>query len=160
MAGPVTRAQLHARLVEALEAMPVEYQGTDFRHADADTWHVVFDSFESGPGLAPAHRAHMSLGVEWRRARRSDEAQRKGRDGLAVIECVVYVQLEYRQGHELTDYRAALDAADLVASTLEGGWHGGAANVDVDTDWDPRWLEGEALMVTPVSCTIRHERMV
>lgn len=161
MAGPVTRAQLHQRLCEALEAMPTTYQETDLRHSDADTWKVVFDSVGgSGVELAPMHRAHMSLGVEWTRARRSSAAQRQNRDALAEIDCTVYVQVEYRPGHELQDYRDALTAADLVAHTLEGGWHGGAANVDVSTDWDPRWLDGEPLIVTPVQCLIRHDRMV
>jgi len=142
--------------------MPVVYQETDLRHADSDTWHVVFDSLNGvGVELAPMHRAHLAIGVEWTRARRSDEAQRRGRDSLAVIECVVYVQVEYRPGHELADYRDALTAADLVAHTLEAtGWHGGAALVDVDVDWDPRWLDQEPLIVTPVTCTIKHERMV
>ena len=161
MAGPATRAQLHQRLCEALESMPVVYQETDLRHADSDTWHVVFDSLNGvGVELAPMHRAHLAIGVEWTRARRSDEAQRRGRDSLAVIECTVFLQMEYRPDHELQDYRDALVAADLVAHTLEGGWHGGAALVDVDVDWDPRWLEAEPLLVTPVTCVIKHERMV
>ena len=161
MAGPVTRAQLHARLCEALEQMPTTWQDVDLRHADDDAWHVVLDSVGGlGVELAPMHGAHLALSVEWTRARRSDEAQKRGRDALATIDCTVFFQFEYRPGHELEDYRAALVAADLVASTLEGPWHAGAALVDVDVDWDPRWVEGEPIIISPVTLTIRHERVI
>ena len=160
MARPTTRAQLHARLVEALEAMPTTYHDVDLRHMESDAWHVAPDSFAAGVELQPMHRAHLSFALEWTRARRTPTAQKPGRDALAEVEVTVYLQFEYRPGHEREDYEACLDAADLVAHTLESGWHAGACNVEVGVDWDPRWLDGEPIIVTSVSAVLRHDRMV
>lgn len=161
MAGPIPRADVHQLLCDALTAMPVEYNNRDLRQLEVDAWHMARDPFgELGVEGLPAHLDHLGLAVEFGRGRRTGEQQRRGALGLALIQGTIYISFHYRAHEQLEDYRRAMDAAELAAATLEGGWHKGACTVQVDEDWNPRLLSGEPVLLTSISFTLQHERFV
>jgi len=161
MPRPLTREELHERLVEALAAMPTTYNGRDLQQLDGDAWHheprILAETVED----VAAPLDHLAFSLEFARGTRG-AGQRVGAPRIAVVEGAVHFSFHVRPDEDLQlqDYRRAMTAAELVAHTLEGGWHAGAAVVEVTTDWDPRVLPGQPTLVSPVRFTLTHDRVV